>query len=89
MPKICNQAVHGYVIYVPKGSLSAYQNAYGWENFWDIREGEYSGIEDTAVTPAKTEVGRYDLQGRKVGEDYRGMVIVRFSDGSVKKTIVR
>lgn len=77
------------IIYVPKGSLSAYQNAYGWKNFWDIREGEYSGIEDTAVTPGKTEVGRYDLQGRKVDEDYRGMVIVRFSDGSVKKTIVR
>lgn len=77
------------IIYVPKGSLSAYQNAEGWKNFWDIREGEYSEIEDTAVTSEKTEVGRYDLQGRKVGEDYRGMVIVRFSDGSVKKTIVR
>ena len=77
------------IIYIPKGSLSAYQNASGWRNFWDIREGEYSGIEDTAVTPEKPEVGRYDLQGRKVGEDYCGMVIVRFSDGSVKKTIVR
>lgn len=88
-PKFVTKQYTDMIIYVPKGSLSAYQNAYGWENFWDIREGEYSGIEDTAVTPAKTEVGRYDLQGRKVGEDYRGMVIVRFSDGSVKKTIVR
>ena len=88
-PKFVTKQYTDMIIYVPKGSLSAYQNAYGWKNFWDIREGEYSGIEDTAVTPEKTEVGRYDLQGRKVGEDYRGMVIVRFSDGSVKKTIVR
>lgn len=88
-PSFVNKQYTDMIIYVPKGSLSAYQNASGWRNFWDIREGEYSGIEDTAVTPGKTEVGRYDLQGRKVDEDYRGMVIVRFSDGSVKKTIVR
>lgn len=62
-PKFVTKQYTDMIIYVPKGSLSAYQNASGWRNFWDIREGEYSGIEDTAVTPEKTEVGRYDLQG--------------------------
>ena len=76
-------------IYVPKGSLASYQGAKGWKNFWDIRESEESGIDDAAVVDEKVEIGRYDLQGRRVGEDYRGMVIVRFSDGSVRKTIVR
>ena len=32
-------------------------------------------------------VGRYDLTGKAVSEDYCGIVIVRYSDGSTKKVI--
>lgn len=76
------------ILYVPKGSLSAYQNADGWKNFWDIREGdgsEESGIEEVRIPSEKQEIGRYDIQGRKVSEDYKGFVIIRYSDGSVRK----
>lgn len=88
-PKFTTKQYMDMIIYVPKGTLAAYQEAEGWKNFWDIREIDESGIDDAAVVDEKVEIGRYDLQGRRVGEDYRGMVIVRFSDGSVRKTIVR
>ena len=47
-----------------------------------------TGIEDTEMVAAQ-EVGRYDLTGKAVSEDYRGIVIVRYSDGTTSKTIQR
>lgn len=48
-----------------------------------------SGIADAIATPARTETGRYDLQGREVNDTYRGIVIIRYSDGTAAKTLVR
>ncbi|MDE6089688.1 MAG: leucine-rich repeat domain-containing protein [Duncaniella sp.] len=77
-------------VYVPKGSLAAYQNAEGWKNFWDIIEMEESGIDSVTNNLECTEIGRYDLQGRKVADDdYNGIVIVKYSDGTAKKIINR
>lgn len=49
-----------------------------------------SAAVDSVVTDTdRVETGRYDIRGQRVGGDYRGVVIVRFSDGSAIKTIVR
>lgn len=75
-------------VYVPYGCKETYSKTYGWENFWDIVEIELSGVEDIDIDLAKKyEVGRYDMNGRAVSEDYQGLVIVRFSDGSSKKML--
>ncbi len=76
-------------LYVPKGTLAAYKAADGWKNFLNISESGESGIEDTGVTAQKTVVGRYDLSGRQVADGYRGVTIIRYSDGSVEKTLRR
>ena len=76
-------------LYVPKGTLAAYKVADGWKNFLNISESGESGIEDTGVTAQKTVVGRYDLSGRQVADDYSGVTIIRYSDGSVEKTLRR
>lgn len=89
-PKFTEKQYMEVILYVPKGSLSAYQNADGWKNFWDIREGdgsEESGIEEVRISSEKQEIGRYDIQGRNVSEDYKGFVIIRYSDGSVRKIL--
>ncbi len=87
-PTFSNLQYTDIVVYVPKGSLATYQNAEGWKNFWDIREGEAAGIGDVQVSAKeKTVVGRYDLQGRPVSDSYSGMVVVRYSDGSVRKVM--
>ena len=76
-------------IYVPKGSLAAYQNAEGWKNFWDIIEMGESGTDSVTSDSEVTEIGRYNLQGRKVTDNYNGVVIVKYSDGTAKKIISR
>lgn len=68
---------------VPLESLDLYKNAPGWENFWNIK-----GVSETIplrVDSEKTENARYDLSGSPVNENYKGFVIVHFSDGSTKK----
>ena len=72
-------------LYVPDGSLEAYRNARGWKRFLSV-----SALDDTTIaTPARTETGRYDLQGREVNDAYKGIVIIRYSDGTAAKTLVR
>ena len=74
------------ILYVPAGSLAAYEKVDPWRNFWNIEEKDYSGIQ--GVEPdddSKIEVGRYNLQGLKVDSDYKGLIIIRYSDGSYCK----
>ena len=33
------------------------------------------------------EISRYNLEGYPVNKDYRGIVIIRYSDGSIRKVI--
>lgn len=88
-PKFTTTQYVDMTVYVPAGALSAYQNAEGWKNFWNIKEMETSGIDDIEVDTEKVEVGRYDILGRRVDESHRGFVIIRYSDGSSAKVINR
>lgn len=79
------------VVKVPQESLEAYQNADGWKNFWNLQGvPNISGVDKIeSESASKLEAGRYNLNGMRVNEDYKGIVIVRFSDGSTKKMIQR
>lgn len=73
-------------LYVSRGSLSAYRRVEPWRNFWNIREMVYSGVDCAKLDgDSKTEVGRYNLQGLEVDSDYKGLIIIRYSDGSYCK----
>lgn len=86
-PEFTNLQFENIKVYVPEGSLSSYQNADGWKNFWNLSDSDESGINEIISDAIKTEVARYDLQGRQVSADYRGLIIVCYSDGSVEKVI--
>ena len=77
-------------VYVPKGSLAAYQSADVWKNFWNLQEVETTGIEHTISkgTTAK-ELRRYDAAGRKINSLQKGLNIIKMSDGTTKKVIVK
>lgn len=87
----CSNAQYMNVkVRVPAGSLQAYKSAVGWKNFWDIEEyGESSGIESAAITTEKTVSGKYDIYGRPVDDNYVGLVIIQYSDGTTEKVINR
>lgn len=36
-------------LYVPNGSLAAYQSAEPWKNFWEIKEYDATGIDDISA----------------------------------------
>ena len=75
---------------VPAESIEKYRTAPVWENFFKDRW-PLTGIEGVeAAEGAESEVvARYDLSGRPVADDYRGMTIVRRADGSTAKEILR
>lgn len=85
-PYFSNDNLENTILYVPTGSLSAYEKVDPWRTFRNIREMDYSGVQ--GVEPdgdAKTEIGRYNLQGLEVDSYYKGLIIIRYSDGSYCK----
>lgn len=49
-----------------------------------------TGIADATVAPSvATEVSRYNVNGMKIGKNQKGIAIVKMSDGSVKKVLVK
>lgn len=75
---------------VPAESIEKYRTAPVWENFFKDRNPltAIEGVE--AAEGAESEVvARYDLSGRPVADDYRGMTIVRRAYGSTAKEILR
>ena len=78
-------------VYVPKGTLEAYKSSAGWKNFWNIQECDVAaGIvapQDNKTT--RVEVSRYNSQGAKLVKEEKGLNIIRYNDGSVRKTIVK
>lgn len=87
LPSMTNKHYINTIVKVPADALDAYKNANNWKNFWNLSAMESSGINDIK-NESKTEIiGRYDLNGNKVDENYNGITIVRFSDGSTRKMI--
>lgn len=84
-----NRVYVNAILYVPEKYLESYKKSIGWRNFFNIYSLETSGVDDIELDSVeKSVVERYDVKGRVIKEDYRGISIVRFSDGSVKKVIL-
>ncbi len=75
------------IVKVPAEALEAYKNADSWKNFWNLSAMESSYIEEINAEATRKIIGRYDLNGNRVDENYKGITIVRFSDGSSRKSI--
>ncbi len=71
-------------IYVPKGSLEAYQNADVWKNCWNLHEGAPTGIDNVKNDIMDGNSKCYDLRGNRLGAPKRGLNII-----NGKKVIVK
>jgi len=75
---------------VPVGSKSAYQAADQWKEFFFIEESDVTAINRIYDDEAEGRIeGIYDLNGRKLERLQRGMNIVRMSDGTTKKVVIK
>lgn len=74
-------------LYVPKGCANKYRQAEIWKEF-DIEEMDVTGIASVTNDSTITEVSRYDANGQQLSVPTKGLNIVHYSDGTVKKIMV-
>ena len=71
-------------IYVPKGTYGDYRSSdFGY--FENIVEFDATGIDKTTTSTDIEEVSRYSVNGQRLVGPTKGLNIVKYSDGSVKK----
>ena len=75
-------------VYVPKGTYDAYKSSeFGY--FEKIVEFDASGIDKVTTSNNAKEVSRYTANGQRLSAPAKGLNIVKYSDGSVKKVVVQ
>lgn len=84
-----NTLINNATLYVPEGTVDKYKSTIGWKDFVWIEEGTPSGIAGVKTNDGKTEVSRYTLDGKKLYEPQKGINIIKMSDGTTKKEIVK
>ena len=76
------------ILYVPKGTIDAYKSSsFGY--FEKIVEFDATGIDKVAISTNAKEVSRYSANGQRLSAPAKGLNIVKYSDGSVKKVAIQ
>ena len=73
---------------VPEGCNSVYQQADQWKDFFFI-DNNITGINVLMNTKGISVKDRYTLDGKRLSQPQRGLNIVRMSDGTTKKVVVK
>ena len=76
-------------LYVPMGTCDDYLISDFGNYFENIVEFDATGIDKTTTSTDVEEVGRYSVNGQRLSAPTKGLNIVKYSDGSVKKVAVR
>ena len=75
-------------VYVPKGTYDDYWLSDFRNYFENIVEFDATGIDKTTTSTDVEEVSRYSVNGQRLVGPTKGLNIVKYSDGSVKKVAV-
>ena len=76
-------------LYVPKGAFQDYWLADVWGDFDNIVEYDVTGVDKVTTSADAKEVSRYSVNGQRLSAPTKGLNIVKYSDGSVKKVAVQ
>lgn len=75
-------------VYVPKGTYDDYWiSEFGY--FENIVEFDPTGVNNVITSNDTKELSRYSLNGQRLSAPTKGLNIVKYSDGSVKKVAVQ
>lgn len=75
------------ILYVPKGTYDDYWlSEFGY--FDNIVEFDVTGIDKVTTSTDTKEISRYSVNGQRLSAPTKGLNIVKYSDGSVKKVVV-
>ena len=94
VPLIAGNAFEGFgakkcTLYVPMGTRDDYCASDFGNYFENIVEFEATGIDKTTISTDVEEVARYSVNGQQLSAPTKGLNIVKYSDGSVKKVAVQ
>ena len=94
VPKIDSDAFEGCdakkcTLYIPMGTYDDYWISDFGYYFENIVEFDATGIDKTTTSTDVEEVARYSVNGQRLSAPTKGLNIVKYSDGSVKKVAVR
>ena len=93
VPRIGRYAFEGCAsrkctLYVPKGTYDNYRlSEFGY--FENIVEFDATGIDKTTTSTDVEEVSRYSADGQRLAVPVKGLNIVKYSDGSARKVVVK
>ena len=93
VPRIGRYAFEGCAsrkctLYVPKGTYDNYRlSEFGY--FENIVEFDPTGIDKTTTSTDVEEVSRYSADGQRLAVPVKGLNIVKYSDGTVRKVVVK
>ena len=76
-------------LYVPQGTEQDYFLADVWGDFGNIVEYDPTGIDKVTTSTDAKELSRYSVNGQRLATPTKGLNIVKYSDGSVKKVVVK
>lgn len=74
--------------YIPKGTYDAYWLS-EWGNLENIVEFDATSIHNTVATSKTQETARYAVNGQRLTAPIKGINLVKYSDGTVKKEFVK
>ena len=76
-------------LYVPQGTEQDYWLADVWGDFGNIVEYDPTGIDRVTTSTDAKELSRYSVNGQRLSAPTKGLNIVKYSDGSVKKVAIQ
>jgi hypothetical protein len=74
-------------LHVPAGCKNVYKSAPYWKGFYKIVDDIPSGI--SSVKPDTKNVVIFDMKGNRIDNNHKGIIMIRQSDGTTKKLIVK
>lgn len=76
-------------LYVPRGTEQDYFLADVWGDFENIVEFDATGIDKTTTSTDVKELSRFSADGQRLAVPVKGLNIVKYSDGSARKVVVK
>ena len=81
-------------LHVPANAVEAYRNADQWKDFGNIvaltdEDPKPTAISSIEYAPVATNKAIYDLQGHQLAQPKKGLNIIKMSDGTTKKVIIK
>ena len=94
VPEIDRYVFEGFdakkcTLYVPMGTRDDYCASDFGNYFENIVEFDATGIDKTTISTDVEEVARYSVNGQRLSAPTKGLNIVKYSDGSLKKVAVQ